>query len=70
MSCGVAQIWSRFGVAVAMASSCISDLIPSLGTYMWCECDPKKQKQQQQEQEKKQGSYCMLSFTCEYKQYS
>ena len=42
------RLWTRLGsgiaVTVVYARSCSSDLIPSLGTSICCECGPKKEK--------------------------
>ena len=38
------RLRSYVAVAVAQASSCSSDLTPSLGTYICCGCGPKKKK--------------------------
>ena len=47
MSCGVGvadRLASDIAVAVAKASSCSSDLIPSLGISICCGCGPLKKK--------------------------
>ena len=38
------QLASHVAVAVAVASSCSSDLTPSLRNFIYCRCSPKKQK--------------------------
>ena len=43
---------SSIAVAVAQASSCSSDLTPSLGTSIWCRFGPKKQKKKEKKKEK------------------
>ena len=48
------QTWLRscIAVAVVQASSCSSNLTPSLGTSISCGCGPKKQKQKQTNKKK------------------
>ena len=45
------QLASHVAVAVAVASSCSSDLTPSLRNFIYCRCSPKKQNKK-----KKKGS--------------
>ena len=51
-------MWLRSGIAVAVvqASSCSSDLTPSLGTSLYCRCSPKKKKEK-----KKKGTLAAAS---------
>ena len=51
------QMWLRSSVAVAVAqaSSCSSDLTPSLGTSIWCRFGPKKQKKKEKKKRKKRN---------------
>ena len=41
---GTPQIWSAAAAAVAEAGSCSSDVTPSLGTSICCECGLQKEK--------------------------
>ena len=54
------QVWqgSCFAVAVVRESRCSSNLTPSLGTPIYCDCGPKKTKKK-----KGEGGY----FEQEYK---
>ena len=51
------QTWlgSQVAVAVAQASSCSSDLTPSLGIYTCCRCGPKKTGQKTKRKRKRIG---------------
>ena len=49
------RLGSLVAVAVAWAGSCSSDLTPSLGTSICCQCGPKKKK-------KKKAKKCLLMY--------
>ena len=49
-------------VAVAVADSCSSDLIPSLGTSICHECGPKKRKKKRKEKKKIYAHYYMYVY--------
>ena len=50
------QLGSRVAVAVAVAGSCSSDVIPSLGTSICHGCSPKKTKDEKRQQQQKTTS--------------
>ena len=58
------RLGSGVAVAVAVASSCSSNLTPGLGTYMCRRCSPKKTKKVTAEHETKKKKKVSYVFFC------